>query len=78
MPNSNVIDKAGDLHTKWKLAQERRERYQTDEAEQAEQAAYDELIDYVEAHDLNYTEYDPRGQDQAARLLWAIFTGGEK
>lgn len=27
---------------------------------QAEQAAYDALVDYVEANDLNYTEWDPR------------------
>ena len=27
----------------------------------AEQVAYDKLVDYVEAHDLNYSEFDPRG-----------------
>lgn len=27
----------------------------------AEQDAYDELVDYVEAHNLNGTAYDPRG-----------------
>ena len=28
--------------------------------ERAEQVAYDTLVDYVEAHDLNYSEFDPR------------------
>lgn len=29
-------------------------------AYQAEQAAYDQLVDYVEAHGLNHSEVDPR------------------
>lgn len=31
-----------------------------DEADPAVDRAWDEWVDYVEAHDLNYTEYDPR------------------
>jgi hypothetical protein len=30
-----------------------------------EQDAYDRLIDYVEAHELNYTRWDPRGPKEA-------------
>lgn len=29
----------------------------------AEQDAWDALVDYVEEHDLNYTEWDPRGPE---------------
>ncbi len=29
-------------------------------ASDAEQAAHDALVDYVEAHGLNHTEHDPR------------------
>ena len=32
----------------------------TDTAAEAEQIAWDALIVYVEAHGLNYTEFDPR------------------
>jgi hypothetical protein len=28
--------------------------------DKAEQAAYDSLIEFIEAHDLNYSEFDPR------------------
>lgn len=29
-------------------------------SDQAEQKAYDELVDFVEENDLNHTSYDPR------------------
>ena len=31
----------------------------------AEQAAYDALINFVEENDLNYSELDPRGPEEA-------------
>lgn len=49
------------LWAAWEAARGRRDRVGTDAADAAEQAAYDELVDYVEANDLNGTEYDPRG-----------------
>jgi hypothetical protein len=30
---------------------------------EAEQETLDALVDYVEAHDLNYTKWDPRGPE---------------
>lgn len=35
-------------------------RVETLKASEAEQVAYDALIDYVETHYLNYTKFDPR------------------
>jgi hypothetical protein len=32
---------------------------------EAEQKAYDALVDFVEANGLNYSEYDPRGPEEA-------------
>jgi hypothetical protein len=34
-----------------------------------EQEAYDELVEYVEAHELNYTAFDPRASDPKERLM---------
>lgn len=45
----------------WKAALDRKEREGSVAADHAEQEAYDELIDHVEEHDLNYSKYDPRG-----------------
>jgi len=54
---------AARLHAAWHATVEERRRATSDAAQgadQAEQEAYDALIDYVEAHDLNYSKWDPR------------------
>lgn len=33
-------------------------------ADKWESDAYDRLVDYVEAHELNYTKWDPRGPEE--------------
>lgn len=49
------------LRASWEAARDRKDREGTTAADAAEQAAYDELVDWVEANDLNGTEHDPRG-----------------
>jgi sensor domain CHASE-containing protein len=49
------------LTAEWKAANHLRERRATDFNDAAEQVAWDALVDFVEAHDLTYTEHDPRG-----------------
>lgn len=48
------------LYTTWEKALTEHRRDDTDQTMRREQAAYDELLDYVDAHDLTYGRYDPR------------------
>ncbi len=47
----------------WEAAARRSEKTSSDKDSAAEQVAYDELIEYVEDNDLNYTSLDPRGEE---------------
>lgn len=49
------------LHTAWEQAYSRMKRTDASIDDQAESDAWDTLIEFVEAHDLVYTELDPRG-----------------
>lgn len=49
------------LWISWKAARDRKETEGSIAADHAEQEAYDELVDWVEEHDLNGTKHDPRG-----------------
>lgn len=55
-----VTAEASRLFLNWREALALKRRRGTDLDYWDEQRAYDKLIDFVEAHDLNYTEYDPR------------------
>lgn len=51
----------------WRSADKALRVKETESNRDSEQRAFDALVDYVEAHDLNYTEHDPRslsGADQ--------------
>lgn len=56
-----ITGEARRLRLAWRSALDRKEREGTIAADHAEQEAYDELVDYVEEHDLNGTKHDPRG-----------------
>jgi hypothetical protein len=58
----NVADEADRLLARWRFAMRQVSYSDTAIAWSAEQHAYDELIDFVEANGLNYSEHDPRGQ----------------
>ena len=50
----------------WRHALRRKEAAADDNwerADQEEQDAYDRLVDFIEVHDLNWCEYDPRYDD---------------
>lgn len=49
------------LREDWVKAQGRMDEHYSDANVRAEQIAWDALVDFVEANDLNYTKYDPRG-----------------
>lgn len=60
-----IAAEARRLHADWNVAHA---RYYHDDSTpnfHAEQRAYDALVDYVEANDLNYTQFDPRGPEEA-------------
>lgn len=48
------------LRAEWEAALAQHKREDTRESGDAEQAAYDRLIEHVEATGLSYTTYDPR------------------
>jgi len=48
------------LRQQWDDALAKHRQVDTDKTNAAEQVAYDALVDYVEANDLNYSHYDPR------------------
>lgn len=59
-------EQAENLNCAWKLALARsHDRPGSDRARADEQRAYDELIEFIELHDLNYTDVDPRGPDNS-------------
>ena len=60
---SNRTDRAiaRDLTRQWRAAQDGQRVRGLLKDDVYEQACYDRLIDWVEDHGLNYTEYDPRG-----------------
>lgn len=53
------------LTREWNEALDRYRRDDTSRSYEDEQTAYDALIDFVEENDLNYTEFDPRGPEEA-------------
>jgi hypothetical protein len=55
-----VAAEAQRLTTAWRTALDKSQRTSTARADLAEQTAYDRLVDYVEANDLNDSEHDPR------------------
>lgn len=57
---SDVSVEATKLLHKWDAALARKRQMSNDWADSKEQEAYDELVDYVEANDLNDTAFDPR------------------
>ena len=58
-----IIAEATRLTATWVGALDAKERGDSSALDRAEQVAYDELVDFVEAHDLNYTVHDPRGPE---------------
>lgn len=58
-----VTKEAGRLYSVWVEALDVKECADdpTPYQDAAEQQTYDNLIDYVEANDLNYSNWDPRG-----------------
>lgn len=63
MNASDRLAEVAQLTVAWRAALDARERHPNppDWMDAEEQRAYDELIDFVEANGLNYTEHDPRG-----------------
>jgi hypothetical protein len=60
----NEIEKeAWRLRELWVKASNRLIEDDSDANIRAEQETYDALVDFVEANELNYTKYDPRGLD---------------
>jgi hypothetical protein len=60
-PSRMELEKLTELRDNWRDAYAFVERQGwSDAAIFAEQDAYDALVDYVEAHDLNHSEWDPR------------------
>lgn len=57
---SDVSVEATKLLRAWNAASARKRQMSNDWADTKEQEAYDKLVDYVEANDLNYTAFDPR------------------
>lgn len=53
------------IRAAWESARERQQARGSDFDDAEEQRTYDELIDFVEAHGLNYTDRDPRGGTDA-------------
>lgn len=51
------------LHRRWREAQGRMMASDSVKNANDEQEAWDALVDYVEAHELNYTSHDPRGSE---------------
>jgi hypothetical protein len=60
-----VREKAERLTSEWYAALAEYQRSDTLRAYDAEQKAYDALIDFVEENGLNYSEFDPRGREEA-------------
>lgn len=60
-PATETLEQARKLYALWADAlQKSIDLDATDEDIQAEDAAYDRLVDYIETNGLNYTTYDPR------------------
>lgn len=51
---------ANDLWRQWQRSLKRMLANDTEENVILEQRAHDELVDYIEAHEMNGSEYDPR------------------
>ena len=59
---SAILEDGRRLHSEWKEALRADEQPDsTSDDTEAESAAYDKLIDFVERNGLNYSEVDPRG-----------------
>lgn len=62
IPEHDVWHEASKLHDAWQEALRlQRAHDHTFGTDEAEQTAYDALVDFVEANGLNYTDLDPRG-----------------
>lgn len=64
MPTQTVVRQVRKLTREWKaaaLAVQTAMPESTCKQDQAEEQAYDALVDFVEDNDLNWTEHDPRG-----------------
>jgi len=55
-------DELADLYRSWQGAFDRHRVLDDDDTLVEEQHTRDALVDYVEAHDLNYSQWDPRGR----------------
>jgi hypothetical protein len=56
-------NRARKLLGQWKDRLEEMREDDSDVNIQLEQEAHDELVDFIEANDLNGSEFDPRGRD---------------
>lgn len=55
-----AITRAEELTAEWRTALADNEARGTERSSRIEQAAYDKLVDHIEAKGLNCTKYDPR------------------
>lgn len=68
----SITEGAAELLAAWKIAAANHERHDTLRTMHAEQEAHDVLVDFVEAHGLNYSEYDPRGTEDEPDLARSL------
>lgn len=77
---NTIVDEALRLTARWLWALQALEQSNGDPTvDAAEQKAFDELVDWVESHDLNYTSLDPRGPHPDGRFdpfPWETTGGG--
>lgn len=55
-----AITRAEELTAEWRIALADNEARGTERSSRIEQAAYDKLVDHIEAKALNHTQYGPR------------------
>jgi hypothetical protein len=61
MPRRKVTNEAARLRVAWHEAQALQQRHEgTFGSDEAEQKAFDALVEFVEQNNLNSTSYDPR------------------
>jgi hypothetical protein len=67
MPTDTARRQARKLHDSWQTACEAVRKDPTGDIQLSdrEQSAYDRLVEFVDAHDLTYTSFDPRGEEQS-------------
>lgn len=61
--NAQPATRVRTLRAAWDAATAAYQRNDSDANREAEQNAYDELVDYIEANELNGTAHDPRGPE---------------